>query len=178
MAAILGLERADVDAICKDAAGDQVCQAANINDPSQIVISGHKEAVERAAELAKEKGAKRALMLPVSAPFHCSLMQPAADRMAEALTDTEISAPKMPLVANVTASAITDPDEIRDRLVEQVTGSVRWLESVKYLVGEKVESFWEVGAGKALSGMIRRIHKEMSVANVGTSADLAKLKEG
>ena len=178
MAAILGLERADVDAICKDAAGDQVCQAANINDPSQIVISGHKEAVERAAELAKEKGAKRALMLPVSAPFHCSLMQPAADRMAEALADTEISAPKVPLVANVTASAITDPDEIRDRLVEQVTGSVRWLESVQYLVGEKVESCWEVGAGKALSGMIRRIHKEMSVANVGTSADLANLKEG
>jgi len=177
MAAILGLERADVDAVCVEAAGDQVCQAANINDPSQIVISGHKEAVERAAEIAKDKGAKRALMLPVSAPFHCSLMQPAADRMAEALSETEISAPKVPLVANVTANAVTDPSEIRARLVEQVTGSVRWLETVQFLVAESVESCWEIGAGKALSGMIRRIHKEMQVANVGKSADLASLKE-
>ncbi|MEM7243536.1 MAG: ACP S-malonyltransferase [Pseudomonadota bacterium] len=178
MAAILGLERADVDVICTEAAGDQVCQAANINDPSQIVISGHKEAVERAAGLAKDKGAKRALMLPVSAPFHCSLMQPAADRMAEALADTEISAPKVPLVANVTASAVKDPDEIRARLIEQVTGSVRWLESVQYLVSEKMDTFWEIGAGKALSGMIKRINREMTIANVGTSADLAQLKEG
>ena len=177
MAAILGLDLAAVTEICAEAAGDEVCQAANINDPSQIVISGHKGAVERAAELAKEKGAKRALMLPVSAPFHCTLMQPAADRMAEALADVEISAPKAPLVANVKAAAITDPEEIRASLIEQVTGSVRWEESVRFMVDAGVTKTIEIGAGKALSGMIRRIHKDMSVANLGVTADLAALKE-
>ena len=135
------------------------------------------ETCARAAELAKEKGAKRALMLPVSAPFHCTLMQPAADRMAEALADVEISAPKAPLVANVKAAAITDPEEIRASLIEQVTGSVRWEESVRFMVDAGVTKTIEIGAGKALSGMIRRIHKDMSVANLGVTADLAALKE-
>ena len=177
MAAILGLDLPTVQEICAAAAKDQCCQAANINDPSQIVISGHKEAVERAAEAAKEKGAKRALMLPVSAPFHCTLMQRAADRMAEALSEVEINKPTVPVVANVKASAISEPEEIRAALIEQVTGSVRWEESVRFMVDQGVTKTIEIGAGKALSGMIRRIHKEMEVANVGTSADLAALKE-
>lgn len=176
MAAILGLDFATVAAIAREGAGDQVCQAANDNDPAQVVISGDKAAVERAAALAKERGAKRTLMLPVSAPFHSALMQPAAQVMAEALAGVRIAPPAVPLVANVTAAAVSDPDEIRRLLVEQVTGSVRWRESVEYLAAAGVTAFWEIGAGKALSGMIRRIARDAVVKNIGAPADIAALK--
>lgn len=182
MAAILGLDFAAVTEVAAQAAGDEICQAANDNDPAQVVVSGNKAAVERAVELAKAEGAKRAVLLPVSAPFHCALMQPAADAMAEALADVAIAAPKVPLVANVTAAATSDPEAIRRQLIEQVTGSVRWRESVAAMAASGVTSFYEIGAGKALSGMIRRIHREASVAAIGTSADVAgqidNLKEG
>lgn len=176
MAAILGLDFATVDQIARDAAEGEVCQAANDNDPAQVVISGHKAAVERAAALAKERGAKRALMLPVSAPFHSALMQPAAAAMAEALAAVEIIAPAVPLIANVRAEPVTEPGAIRRLLVEQVTGSVRWRESVEFLAGAGVSEFWEIGAGKALSGMIKRIAKEAVVRNIGAPADIAALK--
>ncbi|MWD25864.1 ACP S-malonyltransferase [Aquicoccus sp. SCR17] len=168
MAALLGLDFAAAQEVAEAAAQGEVCQAANDNDPGQVVVSGHKAAVERAVELAKEKGAKRAMLLPVSAPFHCRLMQPAADVMAQALAEVEISAPKVPLVANVAAEAVSDPARIRELLVQQVTGSVRWRESVAWMVGQGVTEFWEVGAGKALSGMIRRIEKGAAVKAVGT----------
>lgn len=176
MAAILGLDFATVDQIARDAADDEVCQAANDNDPAQVVISGHKAAVERAAVLAKERGAKRALMLPVSAPFHSALMQPAAAAMAEALAAVEIVAPAVPLIANVRAEPVTEPGAIRRLLVEQVTGSVRWRESVEFLAGAGVTEFWEIGAGKALSGMIKRISKDAVVRNIGVPGDIAALK--
>ena len=176
MAAILGLDFAAVDHIARDAAGDEVCQAANDNDPAQVVISGHKAAVERAAVLAKERGAKRAVMLPVSAPFHSALMQPAAAVMAEALAAVEIAAPEVPLIANVRAEPVTEPGAIRRLLVEQVTGAVRWRVSVEFLSGAGVTEFWEIGAGKALSGMIRRISKDAVVKNIGAPADIAALK--
>ncbi|MBY0137870.1 ACP S-malonyltransferase [Paracoccus yeei] len=176
MAAILGLDLAAVEEIARDAAQGEVCQAANDNDPAQVVISGHRAAVERAAGLAKERGAKRALMLPVSAPFHSALMQPAAAVMAEALAGVEIAPPAVPLVANVRAAPVTEPGEIRRLLVEQVTGSVRWRESVAYLAEAGVTEFWEIGAGKALSGMIRRIAKDAVVRNIGVPGDIAALK--
>ncbi|MFW2543475.1 ACP S-malonyltransferase [Primorskyibacter sp. 2E107] len=171
MAAILGLNLEAVRAVAEQAAEGDVCQAANDNDPAQVVISGTKAAVERAVTIAKDAGAKRALLLPVSAPFHCALMQPAADVMAEALAKATIHAPKVPLVANVRAEAVSDPDTIRQLLIEQVTGSVRWRESVEWMVAQGVTEFWEIGAGKALSGMVRRIHKPATVGNVGTAAD-------
>ncbi len=176
MAAILGLEFAAVDQIARDAAEGEVCQAANDNDPAQVVISGHKAAVERAAELAKERGAKRALMLPVSAPFHSALMQPAAAAMAEALAGVEIVAPAAPLIANVRAEPVIEPGAIRRLLVEQVTGAVRWRESIAFLAETGVTEFWEIGAGKALSGMIKRISKDAVTRNIGTPADIAALK--
>ena len=176
MAAILGLDLAAVEEIARDAAQGEVCQAANDNDPAQVVISGHRAAVERAAGLAKERGAKRALMLSVSAPFHSALMQPAAAVMAEALAGVEIAPPALPLVANVRAAPVTEPGEIRRLLVEQVTGSVRWRESVAYLAEAGVTEFWEIGAGKALSGMIRRIAKDAVVRNIGVPGDIAALK--
>lgn len=176
MAAILGLDLAAVEEIARDAAQGEVCQAANDNDPAQVVISGHRAAVERAAGLAKERGAKRALMLPVSAPFHSALMQPAAAVMAEALAGVEIAPPAVPLVANVRAAPVTEPGEIRRLLVEQVTGSVRWRESVAYLAEAGITEFWEIGAGKALSGMIRRIAKDAVVRNIGVPGDIAALK--
>lgn len=172
MAAILGLELEAVRAVAAEAAQGQVCQAANDNDPTQVVVSGAKAAVERAAEIAKEKGAKRAVMLPVSAPFHCALMQPAADVMAEALSGVEIKSPAVPLVANVRAEAVTDPDLIRQLLVEQVTGSVRWRESVQYMVAQGVTEAWEIGAGKALSGMIRKIDRAVACTAVGSPDDV------
>ncbi|NDH04169.1 MAG: ACP S-malonyltransferase, partial [Marivivens sp.] len=147
------------------------------NDPSQVVVSGHKEAVERALTIAKEKGAKRALLLPVSAPFHCALMKPAADVMAEALDDVQINAPAVPVVANVRAAAVTDPATIRALLVEQVTGSVRWRESVLWMADQGVTEAWEIGAGKALSGMIKRISKDVATNNVGTPDDVAAAVE-
>lgn len=173
MAALLGLDFGTATAVAAEAAEGEVCQAANDNDPSQVVISGHKAAVERACVIAKEKGAKRAMLLPVSAPFHCTLMQPAADKMAEALANVEIKAPSVPLVANVVASAISDPAEIRELLVKQVTGSVRWRESVLWMSAQGVTEAWEIGAGKALSGMIRRIDKEMKCSAVGDAAGVA-----
>ena len=172
MAAILGLDLEAVRAVAAEAAQGEVCQAANDNDPTQVVVSGTKAAVERAAEIAKEKGAKRAIMLPVSAPFHCALMQPAADVMAEALAAVEIVAPAVPLVANVRAEAVSDPDLIRALLVEQVTGSVRWRESVQYMVAQGVTEAWEIGAGKALSGMIRKIERSVACKAVGSPDDV------
>ncbi|MCA0922895.1 ACP S-malonyltransferase [Pseudooceanicola nanhaiensis] len=177
MAALLGLDFATAQAVAEEAAQGEVCQAANDNDPGQVVVSGHKAAVERAVEIAKGKGAKRAMMLPVSAPFHCALMAPAAEVMAEALAGVTLNAPAVPLVANVRAAAVTDPAEIRALLVEQVTGSVRWRESVAYMAGEGVGEIWEIGAGKALSGMVRRIAKEISCTAVGTPEDVAKAVE-
>lgn len=168
MAAILGLDLDAVRAVAEEAAQGEVCQAANDNDPTQVVVSGAKAAVERAAVIAKEKGAKRAVMLPVSAPFHCALMQPAADAMAEALAGVEIKSPAVPLIANVRADAVTSPDEIRQLLVEQVTGSVRWRESVQAMAAKGVTEFWEIGAGKALSGMIRKIDRALSSRQIGT----------
>jgi [acyl-carrier-protein] S-malonyltransferase len=175
MAALLGLDFAAVKAVAKEAAQGQVCQAANDNDPGQVVVSGHREAVERAIEIAKAAGAKRAVLLPVSAPFHCSLMKPAAAVMANALDDVDISAPSVPLVANVEAAAVSDPETIRSLLVEQVTGSVRWRESVGYMAAHGVDEIWEIGAGKALSGMIRRIERDITCKAVGTPEDVAKV---
>ncbi|MFV0473947.1 MAG: ACP S-malonyltransferase, partial [Pikeienuella sp.] len=149
-----------------------VCQAANDNDPAQVVVSGHRAAVERAVEIAKGRGARRAVMLPVSAPFHCALMQPAADRMAEALADVAIAAPRAPVVSNVSAQAETDPERIRALLVEQVTGSVRWRESVIWMTEQGINEFWEVGAGKALSGMIRRIARDADTRAIASPADI------
>ncbi|MEP2262288.1 MAG: ACP S-malonyltransferase, partial [Paracoccaceae bacterium] len=173
MAAILGLGVSDVEALAAEAAGDDVCQVANENDPMQTVISGSKAAVERAVDMAKEKGAKRALLLPVSAPFHCALMEPAAEAMRAALDDVSINAPSVPVVANVAAEAVSDPDMIRDLLIKQVSGRVRWSTSVAWMADNGVNAFWELGAGKALSGMIRRIAKEAETRAVGT-ADLAR----
>jgi [acyl-carrier-protein] S-malonyltransferase len=172
MAALLGLDFEAATAVAEEAAGSGVCQAANDNDPGQVVVSGHKAAVERAVEIAKEKGARRAMLLPVSAPFHCALMQPAADRMAAALAEVEIAAPAVPLVANVRAESVRDPDEIRDLLVAQVTGPVRWRESVAWMAGQGVTDAWEIGAGKALSGMIRRIDRAIATRAVGTPEDV------
>ena len=177
MAAILGLDFETVDRIAREAAGDEVVQAANDNDPAQVVISGHRAAVERAAAAAKEAGAKRALMLPVSAPFHSVLMQPAAAVMADALAGVDIQPPSVPLIANVRAEPVIEPGAIRRLLVEQVTGAVRWRESMIYLAGAGVTEFWEIGAGKALSGMIKRIAKDVTVRNIGVPADIAALKE-
>ncbi|UWR01520.1 ACP S-malonyltransferase [Ruegeria conchae] len=174
MAAVLGLDLEAVRLVAEEAAQGEVCQAANDNDPTQVVVSGAKAAVERAAEIAKEKGAKRAIMLPVSAPFHCALMQPAADVMADALAAVKIKAPAVPLVANVRADAVTDPDVIRQLLVEQVTGSVRWRESVQYMVAQGVTEAWEIGAGKALSGMIRKIDRALACTAVGSPEDVQK----
>lgn len=173
MAALLGLDFGAAEAVAAEAAEGDVCQAANDNDPGQVVVSGHKAAVERAVELAKGKGAKRAVLLPVSAPFHSALMAPAADVMAEALAGVEIAAPAVPVVANVRAEAVSDPGTIRELLVEQVTGSVRWRESVLWMAGQGVTEIWEIGAGKALSGMIRRIDRAVATKAIGTPADVA-----
>jgi len=167
MAALLGLDLEAVRRVAEEAAEDQICQAANDNDPGQVVVSGHRQAVERAVEIAKREGAKRAMLLPVSAPFHCALMEPAAQAMARALDDVEISAPVVPVVANVRAEAVSDPHALKDLLVEQVTGSVRWRESVLWMSGQGVREVFEIGAGKALAGMIRRIDREITSVAVG-----------
>ncbi|WP_294228174.1 ACP S-malonyltransferase [uncultured Shimia sp.] len=172
MAAILGLDFAAVQEVAEEAAQGEVCQAANDNDPTQVVVSGHKAAVERAAEIAKAKGARRAVMLPVSAPFHCALMQPAADVMETALASVDIAKPAVPVVANVIAEGLNDPGEIRKLLVAQVTGSVRWRESVLHMGTHDITEFWEVGAGKALSGMIRKVDRSNVVRAVGTPEDI------
>lgn len=172
MAAVLGLDVASVEALAAEAAQSEVCEAANDNDPAQVVVSGTRAAVERAVALAKDRGAKRALLLPVSAPFHCALMQPAAEAMQLALGEIEIRAPAVPLVSNVKAEAVTDPDDIRALLVAQVTGRVRWREGVAWMATQGVTEFWEVGAGKALSGMIRRIAREAETRAIGTPEDV------
>ena len=166
MAAILGLDFETVSQITHLSSDDQICQAANDNDPGQVVISGHKNAVDQTIELAKDAGAKRAVLLPVSAPFHCSLMQPAADIMAKALNDIKLEDPIVPLVANVRANEQNNGDMIKDLLIEQVTGSVRWRESIEFMISKGVSEVFEIGAGKALSGMVRRIDREISVNQV------------
>jgi [acyl-carrier-protein] S-malonyltransferase len=176
MAALLGLEFEAAAAIAAEAAQGQVCQAANDNGGGQVVVSGDKPAVERAVELAKERGAKRAMMLSVSAPFHCALMQPAADAMAQALATTQVLAPKVPVVANVLARPVSDPSEIVRSLVAQVTGTVRWRESVAFMAQAGVKTFYEVGAGKVLSGLVKRIAAGAAGIAVGTPEDIAAVK--
>ncbi|MFC4270799.1 ACP S-malonyltransferase [Sneathiella chungangensis] len=176
MAALLGLDIGPVEEVVAEAAAKstngEIVAAANDNADGQVVLSGHKGAVEAAIEIAKEKGVKKAMLLPVSAPFHCPLMQPAADAMAERLKDVVIAPPKVPLIANVTASEVSDPDTIRRLLIEQVTGRVRWRESVLYMGENGVSSLVELGAGKILTGMVRRINREMTGSAVGTPADI------
>ena len=174
---MLGLDYEAAVAVASEAAQGQVCQAANDNGGGQVVVSGDKAAVERALEIAKTKGAKRAMLLPVSAPFHCRLMQPAADVMAKALADVTIKPPAAPLVSNVLAAPITDPDEIRRRLVEQVTGTVRWRESVAYMASHGVTRFFEIGAGKVLCGLVKRIAEGAVGVSVGGPDDIASAKD-
>ena len=173
MAALLGLDYDQAVAVAAEAAGDDVCEAANDNAPGQVVVSGTKAAVERAIVIAKEKGAMKALLLPVSAPFHCRLMGPAAEAMEVALSGSTVMTPRVPLVANVRASPVTDPAEIVRLLVEQVTGTVRWRESVIYMAGAGVTRMVEVGAGKVLCGLAKRIDKSVSASAVGTPEDVA-----
>tara|TARA_B110001450_G_C17601572_1_gene473224 strand:+ start:302 stop:1246 length:945 start_codon:yes stop_codon:yes gene_type:complete len=174
MAAILGLNFEVVEKIAQEASQKQVCQAANDNDPNQVVISGNLEAVERAIILAKEKGAKRAIILPVSAPFHCELMQPASDVMAEAFSKISFKIPSSPIVANYTALPVVDPSEIKNLLIKQITGRVRWRETINYISQNGVDKVIEIGSGKALTGMIRRINKDINCYNIGSSDDLNK----
>jgi [acyl-carrier-protein] S-malonyltransferase len=176
MAALLGLDFAAAAAVAAEAAQGQVCQAANDNGGGQVVVSGDKAAVERAVEIAKGKGAKRAMLLPVSAPFHCALMQPAADAMAEALAKVSVKVPVVPVVSNVLAKPITDPAEIVGALVAQVTGTVRWRESVAAMAQAGVTTFYEVGAGKVLSGLIKRIAEGASASAIGSPDDIAAFK--
>src|SRR5450631_4495361 len=177
MAALLGLDYDAAAAVADEAAQGQVCQAANDNGGGQVVVSGDKAAVERALEIAKTKGAKRAMLLPVSAPFHCRLMQPAADAMAEALSGVTIRQPVSPLVSNVLAVPISDPDEIRRRLIEQVTGTVRWRESVAYMASQGATRFFEIGAGKVLSGLVKRIADGAIGISIGGPGDIAAAKD-
>lgn len=172
MAAIIGLEHGDVDAICAEAKSEGVCQIANDNGGGQLVISGSKAAVEKAAALATEKGAKRAIMLPVSAPFHSDLMAPAADAMRHALAKVEKKSPVVPVVANVRAAPVSDADEIAQLLVTQVTGQVRWRETVEWFGANGVTTLYEIGSGKVLTGLARRIDKNISGVAVNTPADI------
>lgn len=173
MAALLGLDLETARAVAEEAAQGEICAVANDNAPGQVVVSGTVAAVERAVEIAKGKGAKRALLLPVSAPFHCSLMQPAAEAMQAALSEVTMNAPAVPLVANVLAAPISDPAEIRQRLVEQVTGVVRWTESVTWLTGAGgVTNLVELGTGKVLTGLAKRINAEATATAIGTPADI------
>jgi [acyl-carrier-protein] S-malonyltransferase len=176
MAALIGLEFDQAAAAAAEAAQGEVCQAANDNGGGQVVISGAKAAVERACEIAKAKGAKRAMLLQVSAPFHCAMMQPAADVMAAELAKVQVNVPKVPVVANVTAQPVMDPADIVKRLVEQVTGTVRWRESVSYMAGQGVTTFYEVGAGKVLSGLVKRIADSATGVSIGTPQDVAAFK--
>jgi [acyl-carrier-protein] S-malonyltransferase len=178
MAALIGLEFDAAVAVAAEAAQGQVCQAANDNGGGQVVVSGDKAAVERAVEIAKAKGAKRAMLLTVSAPFHCALMQPAAEVMAQALAQVTVHKPAVPVVANVLAGPISDPADIVRSLVAQVTGTVRWRESVAYMAGAGVTSFYEIGAGKVLSGLNKRIADGATNSAVGTPDDVAAFKAG
>lgn len=172
MAALLGLEMPDVNAIVSEVSGSEIVASANDNSFGQVVVSGHRAAVEKAIALAQAKGAKRALLLPVSAPFHCALMQPAADVMRDALAQVQAQAPAAPLVANVTADAVTDPARIKQLLVEQVTGMVRWRESVLFMAQQGVSETVELGAGKVLAGLTKRIDSNVTGRSIGTPADI------
>jgi [acyl-carrier-protein] S-malonyltransferase len=176
MAALIGVELDAAKAIAQEAAGGAVCAAANDNGGAQVVLSGDKSAVERAVEIAKDKGVKRAMMLPVSAPFHCALMQPAADIMAQALAQVTVKAPCVPLVANVLAAPIDDPQMIVQALILQVTGTVRWRESISFLANAGVTAFYEVGSGKVLTGLIKRIAETAAAASIGKPEDVARFK--
>ena len=178
MAAILGMDLDGVAAVCGDAAQGEVCEPANINSPEQVVISGHAAAVERAVKLASERGAKRAILLPVSAPFHCSLMKPAQERLASDLGKIELSAPAVPVVANVYATPVEDAASAREALNRQVTGSVKWCESMQLLVARGVETFIEIGPGKVLCGLMRQIDRSKKCLNVEDEASLAKTVQG
>ena len=177
MAALLGADLELARRIAAAAAEGEVCEVANDNDPSQVVISGHKGAIDRAIAMAREMGAKRAVLLPVSAPFHCALMKPAADAMAEALAKIDIAAPHVPLYANVTAAPVSDPTAIRDQLVEQVTAMVRWRESIANMAAAGVEEFVELG-GKVLGPMVKRIAPDARVTSVVTIEDIEALAKG
>ncbi len=172
MAAVLGLDLDVAREVAEEASQGDVCTAANDNAPGQVVLSGARAAIERAVDIAKEKGAKRSMLLPVSAPFHCALMAPAADEMAEALGAIDINAPVVPLVANVTAEAVSDPDTIRDLLVQQVTGAVRWQESVGYMAENGVTEIVELGAGKVLTGMAKRINRDLVGVSIQSPEDI------
>jgi [acyl-carrier-protein] S-malonyltransferase len=176
MAALIGLSLEDAVATAAEAAQGEVCEAANDNGGGQVVVSGNKAAVERAVEIAKSKGARRAMLLPVSAPFHCALMKPAADAMAEALGKIEVRPPVVPVVANVLAQPISDPAEIVKRLVEQVTATVRWRECVAYMAGQGVTQFYEIGAGRVLTGLVKRIAEGAAGTAVGAPEDIAAFK--
>jgi [acyl-carrier-protein] S-malonyltransferase len=173
MAALLGLDFEAATEVALAAAQGDVCEAANDNASGQVVVSGHKAAIERALVIAKEKGAKRAVLLPVSAPFHCRLMAPAAEAMRAALADVRVMSPVVPLIANVTAGPVTDADEIRRRLVEQVTGTVRWRESVGFMAADGVTRFVELGAGKVLAGLVKRIADGAEGQSIGSPDDVA-----
>lgn len=173
MVALLGVGLDVARKVAEAAAQGDVCQVANDNEPTQVVLSGHKSAIDRVAEIGKAHGVRRALSLPVSAPFHCALMQPAADAMAEALAKVEMNAPTAPVISNVLASAISDPQEIRRRLVEQVTGTVRWRESVEYMARNGITQVFEIGHGKVLSGLVGRIDKSVAAASISSPADIA-----
>jgi [acyl-carrier-protein] S-malonyltransferase len=177
MAALLGLDLDAAMEVAGEAGRGDVCQVANDNAPGQVVVSGSRAAVERAMEIAREKGAMKTVLLPVSAPFHCALMQPAAETMKAALADVTVAAPSVPVVANVTAGPIADPDEIRRRLVEQVTGTVRWRESVAWMAGQGIGQLHEIGAGRVLSGLAKRIDRAVAASPVGSPEDVARLAE-
>ena len=174
MAALIGVELDDARSIAAEAAASGVCAAANDNGGGQVVLSGDKCAVERAVEIAKARGVKRAMLLPVSAPFHCALMQPAADAMAQALAGVSVKPPIVPLVANVLAQPIADPAAIVRSLVQQVTGTVRWRELIQFMAGAGVSTIYEIGAGKVLAGLIKRIADTVNVSSIGTPEDIAK----
>ena len=177
MAAILGMDLEKVTGVCNDAAQGECCEPANINSAEQIVISGHKSAVERATKLASERGAKRAILLQVSAPFHCSLMKPAQDRLAADLAGLQFQKPVVPVVCNVDAALVTDGDRSRDALVRQVTGAVKWEQSIRLLIAQGVQTLVEVGPGKVLSGLMRQIDRSKTALNVGDEASLQKAVE-
>jgi [acyl-carrier-protein] S-malonyltransferase len=172
MAALLGIGIEVAEKVAAAAAGSEVCEVANDNEPTQVVLSGHKTAIDRVPEVGKALGVRRAVPLPVSAPFHCRLMQPAADAMAEALSQVRIKPPSVPVVPNVLATPITDPEDIRRRLIEQVTGRVRWRESVGEMLRLGITKFYEIGAGKVLAGLVKRIAKDADAVSIGTPADI------
>ncbi len=172
MAALLGVGLDVAEKVAAEAAQGDVCQIANDNEPTQVVLSGHKTAIDRVGEIGRKHGVRRALPLPVSAPFHCALMQPAADVMAEALSQVQVKTPVVPVIANVVAEPISDPEEIKRRLVEQVTGTVRWRECVMRMGALGVTDFYEIGSGKVLAGLVKRILKDANATPVGTVADV------